>query len=179
MKTLRLAFLCITLIIISYLLSCDMNKNTFYDPITNNEGNNLDTFGECNEYPDRCPFPSSCNNGKGEHFCLIIYYGDTYEEFDYENIKTVRVTHTGKDCNNNNYYCKYVIPGGGQSYMGCVLPWCDDDCIYTRTVCLETYDDKVYSGSRTFSYSEYTGCQVTVYLSTEVCDFGGIDINED
>jgi len=179
MKTLKIFLSVLLLIFVSYLLSCDLNKESVSDnPVKITVGNNFDTFGECNEYPDRCSVPSNCEGGKGEHFCMIIYYGDTNEEFDYENIKTIRVTHTGKDCNNNDYNCNYIIPGGGQTYMGCVLPWCDSDCVYTRSVCFETFDNKFYTGSRTFGYVGYSGCQVTVYQTEGECDFGSVERND-
>ncbi|MFZ4592330.1 MAG: hypothetical protein ACOYN6_15115 [Ignavibacteria bacterium] len=179
MKTLKLFVLLSALISISYLLSCDMNKNSGLDnSVGNKVKSETDTQGECNANPDRCPIPSYCNNGKGVHFCLYLRYGDSQEEFDYANIVTARVTHTGTDCNGNTYYCNYIVSGTNATTMGTVLPWCSNYCQYTRTVCLVTSDNKTYTGSITFSYINYSGCTVDLYLSEENCDFGGIERNE-
>ncbi len=180
MKTVKVAILLVTLISISYLLSCDMNKNSVVDSnalkdVKTSSGNQ----NEIDAPPDKCPVPSYCNNGNGEHFCLYLIDGTTNEDFIYGNIKNVRVTHTGTDCAGYTYYCNYILNGGNASSMGCVLPWYTNNCQYTRTVCLETKDNEIYTGSRTFGYQEYTGCAVTVYLTDNSCDFGGIERNND
>jgi hypothetical protein len=180
MKTVKLAILLVTLISISYLLSCDMNKNSVVDNSVGNTGKSeTDTQSECNAPANKCPLPSYCDNSKGVHFCLSIYDGNTKEVFNYLNIKTVRVIHSGYDCDNVSYYCDYVISGSNPTDMGCVLPWCSSYCIYTRTVCLETYDNETYTGSVTFGYDGYSGCEVDVYPSSTNCDFGGIERNAD
>lgn len=180
MKTVKLAILLVALISISYLLSCDMNKNSgLNNSVGNKEKSETDTQGECNSYPDRCPVPSYCNQGKGVHFCLYLIDGDSKEVFDYQNIEFARVIHSGKDCNNNTYYCNYVVTGSNPTTMGTVLPWCDNNCEYTRTVCLKTYDGETYAGSTTFSYSNYSGCTVELYHSNVECVPPGIENNND
>ncbi|MCX6156833.1 MAG: hypothetical protein NTY74_02515 [Ignavibacteriae bacterium] len=180
MKTLKLFVLLSALISISYLLSCDMNKNSVVESPAIKDGRS--TTGNQNEIdapPDKCPIPSSCNNGNGEHLCLYLTNGTTNEEFVYGNIRKIRVTHTGTDCVGNSYYCNYILNGGNATTMGCVLPWYTNYCQYTRTVCLETYDNETYTGSRTFGYQNFSGCTVTVYLTDNSCDFGGIERNND
>lgn len=180
MKTLKLFVLLSALISISYLLSCDVNKNSVVDSPSLKEGNS--TTGNQNEIdapPDKCPIPSYCNNGNGEHFCLYLIDGNTNETFSCANIKNVRVTHTGTDCAGNSYYCNYVRTTGSETTLGCVLPWYTNYCQYTRTVCLETKDNEIYTGSRTFGYQGYTGCAVTIYPTDNSCDFGGIERNND
>ena len=109
------------------------------------------------------------------HLCLYLFNGDTDSLFNYFNIYKAEVIHTGYDCANNSYYCRYVTSGSSAYGMGCVLPWCDDDCIYTRFVCIQTNDNKTYTGQRTFGYDGFDGCTVTVYESDTQCDFGGIE----
>jgi len=169
MKPIKILASVIFLLLLGYLISCDITE-------TNRKENlNIDGFSDCNDPPDRCLVPSYCDSGKGEHFCLYLFYGDTEEEFNYSNIEKVKVTHTGVDCNDNSYYCSYVTIGAGSQAMGCVLPWCNDYCSYTRSVCLETYDNKTYTGSRSFSYIDYEDCTVYVYQVEGLCDFGGIE----
>ena len=121
MKTLKFSILLIALISISYLLSCDVNKNSVVDsPVVNKGNSNTDTQSDCNAPPNKCPVPSYCNNGNGVHFCLYINDGDSKEAFNYLNIKTVRVTHTGFDCDSISYYCNYVINGSNPTDKGTV-----------------------------------------------------------
>lgn len=170
MKTLKYFFSFVILLIIGYLISCDV-----VEPDKSKIINNTDFLSECNDPADKCAIPSYCDSGKGEHFCLYLFNGDTGTEFNYSSIYRVVVTHTGFDCDSISYYCRYVSGGSNPTGLGCVLPWCSNKCIYTRGVCLVTTDNRTYTGSRTFGYQGYSGCTVTVYESDTQCDFGGIE----
>jgi hypothetical protein len=174
MKTLKIFLSLALLSFIGYLISCDVVETD-----KSKIKNDIDFITECYDTLDRCPVPSYCNNSKGEHFCLYLHNGETDEEFEYIYIKKIIVTHenTSKDCLGNSYYCRYIIDGSGPTEMGCVSPWCSDSCVYTRSVCLITYGDVVYTGTRVFGHKNYSGCTVTVYQSDGDCDFGGIEIN--
>ncbi len=137
MKTLKIFFSFALLSFIGYLISCDV-----VEPDKSKIINKTDFLSECNAPYNKCPLPSYCDSGRGMHFCLLLYNGDTDTEFDYFNIYKVEVLHTGFDCADNSYYCRYVTSGSSSTGMGCVLPWCDDDCIYTRWVCIQTNDNK-------------------------------------
>jgi hypothetical protein len=136
----------------------------------------------CNAQPDKCPIPTYCNDGKGEHLCLYIFFMNSETEFDYSTIYKAKVTHSGTDCNNNSYYCSYITGGSNPTAMGAVLPWCSTNCSYLRSVCIETYDRKIYSGSTSFSYPLPPNEVVRVYVYETIggkCDFGGVEFQED
>lgn len=107
MKTLKSVLTIIILSISLYFISCDIieqDKNNNLNTNTNIHFDNSD----CDTDPVKCTIPSYCNNGKGMHFCLTLNYGDLGDEFDYESISHVNVTHVGKDCSGANYSC--VLP---------------------------------------------------------------------
>lgn len=167
MKNKSIIISLILVFIIIYLSSCNYSIDGNKEIISQS-----DNF-ECVSDSNKCGIPSYCNNGHGKHICLNIFYKDTEEEFDYETIYKVLVTHVGKDCNNNDYYCSYVTTGSSPTGMGCVLPWCSNYCSYRRTVCLQTTDNKTYTGYRDFQYYNYNGATVAVYETQTQCDFGG------
>ena len=157
-----------------YMVSCDIAETNVNN--SNNKSNiTKDKIYSCSAPPVRCSLPSYCNNGNGDHFCLYLRYGTTKEEFNYFNVAYALVTHSGRDCNNNVFGCTYLTIGGSASSMGCVLPWCSNNCVYTRSVCLVTVDGKYYTGSVQFSYANYSGCTIDVYETEYTCDFGGIE----
>lgn len=159
-----------------YLISCDITESDV------NENFEVGNLSGCNAQPDKCPIPSYCNDGKGEHICLRLHYMSSETEFDYSLIYKAKVTHSGTDCNNNSYYCSYVTGGGNPTSMGVVLPWCSTNCLYLRSVCIETYDGKIYSGSTSFSYPLPPNEVVRVYVYETIggkCDFGGVEFQED
>jgi hypothetical protein len=172
MKTINFILGLIILALLSYLISCDVMDTNSGKAIDNNYINNNGKMA-CNADPFRCTIPSSCNNGKGEHICLSLVYGDTEEEFNYSSIRKAKVWHVGRDCDSNLYYCSYITTDGNPQSMGCVLPWCNNNCSYTRTVCLVTYDNVTYTGSVQFSYANYNGAVIHLYESQAVCDFEG------
>jgi hypothetical protein len=170
MKTLKIFLSLALLSFIGYLISCDV-----VEPDKNKIINNTDFLSDCNTPADKCAIPTYCDSGKGEHFCLYLYNGDTDTEFNYSSIYRVIVTHTGVDCDSISYYCRYISGGSNPTGLGCVLPWCSSNCRYIRSVCLLTTDNKTYEGSVTFGYSNYSGCRDTVYQTDGECDFGGIE----
>ncbi|MGB9696338.1 MAG: hypothetical protein ACP5P3_02965 [Ignavibacteria bacterium] len=129
---------------------------------------------ECNTPADKCLIPSHCPS---QHVCLYLIDESYSREFEYASVKRIRVIHTGTDCDSNFYFCTYVVSGGNPTSMGCVLPWCSNNCRYNRSVCLETFDGKTYTGDTTFSYPlPPTGrVYVRIHRTQTECDFGGIE----
>lgn len=179
MKTTNLVIGFSILFLFSYLISCDVNDITKSNSINKQYTNDNEKLA-CSASPDRCPIPSSCSNGNGEHFCLYLRDGLTKEDFDCSSIHKVSVSHIGRDCDSNIYICNYSETNGGTSYsLGCKLPWCSDNCSYTRSVCLLTYDNITYTGSVQFSYINYAGVWIDLYESQAFCNFGEEERNDD
>lgn len=175
MKKLIISINIIFLGAIIFLVSCDITESEV------NKSYEVGKLTGCYAPPDKCTIPSYCNEGIGEHLCVYLVDPYTDTEINYFDIYKAKITHSGTYCNNNSYYCSYVTNGGNPTTLGAVLPWCNTNCSYTRTICYETYGGKTYTGSINFSYPlSSTGLlNLYVYETTGNCDFGGVELQEE
>ncbi|HCN36860.1 MAG TPA: hypothetical protein DIS94_04000 [Bacteroidetes bacterium] len=154
------------------LVSCNITETEV------NKSFEVAKLNSCYAPPDKCTLPSYCNNGNGEHICLYIFSPITDSEIDYSIIYKAKVTTSGTDCNNNSFSCSYITYNGNPTTLGSVIPWCNTNCSYTRTICFVTNSGKTYIGSVNFSYPLTAGVNVYVYETTGECDFGGVELQE-
>jgi hypothetical protein len=133
-----------------YIVSCN-NNNDITDSGLNSSSITKDGLTGCYSSPDKCPVPSYCDDGKGTHLCVYLrfYEGDNQV---YPTVSCAKITHQGYDCANNQYSCSYYTTSSNPTAMGSVLPWCNEYCRYTRSVCVTATNGKVYIGSTYFSY---------------------------
>ena len=163
MRKLNLILFLVFILLLTYVVSCNIkDKSNIQDLIVSPQ-----TDGESEPY--NCPNPNECDM---EPVCLILYYNN--EEFDYGIVKKALVNIHGTDCVSATYYCWYLTSGSSSHGMGSYLPWENDSCRFVREVCLETDDNKTYTGSS--GIFGPGGGDATVYLNyipEAECDFGG------
>jgi hypothetical protein len=167
MKSLTL-ILSIAAISFTFYISCNNESNITPTNLIENSQKDLIGF--------ECANPHNCEM---VHFCLNLIDGSDGSEFNYVNIKRVKVDNIGTDCSASFYRCSYITSGSNPTGMGCFLPWNNSNCAYTRSVCLQTQDNKTYTGSVYFEYNNYNGAIITVYYNPYVnCPFNDIEGNE-
>lgn len=171
MKSLKLVLPVFLSFIIIYFVSCDVMDNSKNNEVIDNSKINVTNNQNSDLVGAECPNPNNCSRTNfGLYFNPI---GDE-DEFDYLSIYKVAVSHTGYDCVNADFWCRYVTSGTNPTGMGAMLPW-GPNCSYTRSVCLVKNDGTKWTGSVSWTYPN-SYCYITLVYTPEIaCDFGGID----
>lgn len=143
------------LLVISYLVSCDVVNQQ------NGTGIGTGTKMSSDNLPYDCPNPNNCS--PYQHHCLVFTVDDPstdeVETLDHETIEEVRVYQSGHDCMGQSYTCNYVTNLDGNGYgAGCFLPWSNSNCYFTRTIVLCPKNGiGSWQGSATTYYPNSTG----------------------
>jgi hypothetical protein len=146
MKTVKIISSVLFLFLVGYLVSCG-NENS---PL----GNNVNTVNlkDAPDQGDNCPILSYClaHNNCFSHFCLYLEDEDG-GYISLEDVASIQVSHSGNDCQNNNYSCVYTLtnPGSNPTAGGCYLPN-SSNVLITRSVCGSMHDGRRFEGSVTF-----------------------------
>jgi hypothetical protein len=158
MKTLRIISTFILLILLGYIISCDINN-----PVKNEVSNKTD--GSHNECIFNCKLNDyCCQNNCRSHFCLDL-------SISINEVEWVDVWHTGNDCQNNAFNCSYHLTEPESSYAaGCYVP--NGPNVYiTRYVCGKTKNGLHFYGQLTFHPAD-PGCIVPLQFNSGfVCPY--------
>jgi len=154
MKTLKLISGVLFLLVLSYLVSCDITNQENVTADRTTSDNSPTTF--------ICPNANGCG---GVHFCLVYHTDpEVNTTLDPETISGIYVYQSGKDCANQDFICNYYTELSTAYSMGSLLPIQNSYVTFTRSIVICCSEGPYWSWEGTMTINYYPGYE------------GGLDI---